>query len=292
MESPLGPVLPIIFMVELENSIVPVLRENLFFWKQYVDDTICFGKIGIIYYITTILNNFDPNITFAYEVQKDNKLPFLDMILIKKGNKIVVIVYFKATTDDIYLNWKSFASTTWKRGIFNGTSRYRGHLICSNIALRKKEIEHLKKVFHKKFNYLKWAINQVLNEVKLKHKSSVNNVSEESHFSPVTDLKHHNLVLSYQSQKGDFIIKSMNNRLKTLLPDNVKTDIAFQGKQLSSCSNIKDKTKFLINMIWFIILQKDHAEESCNDDYVIKTARHISEEVLDRNGRDKNSHIL
>ena len=45
-------------------------------------------------------------------------------------------------------------------------------------------------------------------------------------------------------------------------------------------------------MIWFIILQKDHAEESCNDNYVIKTARHISEGVLDRSGRDKNSHIL
>ena len=34
------------------------------------------------------------------------------------------------------------------------------------------------------------------------------------------------------------------------------------------------------------------AEESCNDDYVSETARHISKRVLDHSGRDRNSHIL
>ena len=36
----------------------------------------------------------------------------------------------------------------------------------------------------------------------------------------------------------------MKKKLKTLLPDNVKTDVAFQGKLLSSSFNIKDKAKF------------------------------------------------
>ena len=76
MGSPLSPVLADIFMVELENNIVPVSWEYLSFWKRYVDDTICFVKIGTINYILTILNNFDPNITFTYKVQKDYKLPF------------------------------------------------------------------------------------------------------------------------------------------------------------------------------------------------------------------------
>ena len=101
MGLPLGPVLADIFMVELDNNISPVLQENLSFMKRYVDDTICFVKIGTINYITTILNNFDPNITFTYEVEKDCKLPFLDVLLIKKGNNIVTTVYRKATTNDI-----------------------------------------------------------------------------------------------------------------------------------------------------------------------------------------------
>ena len=58
-------------------------------------------------------------------------------------------------------------------------------------------------------------------------------------------MKSHLLVLSYQGQKGNFTIKSVKKRYKTLLPDNIKTDVAFQDKQLSSCFNIKDKTELL-----------------------------------------------
>ena len=118
-----------------------------------------------------------------------------------------------------------------------------------------------------------------MNDTEKKHKIKVNNIGEESQVSPVTYLKRHFLVLPCQGKKGNFIIKSMKKRLKTLLRDNVKTDVAFQGKQLSSCFNIKDETKSphkhdLVN----------HAgcpEESCNDDYVDETARHISERVID-----------
>ena len=39
MGSPLGPVLAGIFMVELERTILPTLRERMRPWKRYVDDT-------------------------------------------------------------------------------------------------------------------------------------------------------------------------------------------------------------------------------------------------------------
>ena len=106
MGSPLGPVLADIFMVALENNIVPVLEENSSLWKRYVDDTISFVKIGTINYITRILTlrNFDPNIKFTYEVETDCKLHLLDVLLIRKGNNIVTRIYRKPTTNDIYLN--------------------------------------------------------------------------------------------------------------------------------------------------------------------------------------------
>ena len=44
--SPLGPVLAGIFMIHLERSLVFVLKGQLSFWKQYVDDTITFIKTG------------------------------------------------------------------------------------------------------------------------------------------------------------------------------------------------------------------------------------------------------
>ena len=74
-----------------------------------------------------------------------------------------------------------------------------------------------------------------MNKAEEKHKASVN-VTEESQISPVTGLKRYLLVLLYEGQNGDFIIKLMNERLKTLLPDYIKTDVAFQDKQFKFLS--------------------------------------------------------
>ena len=132
-----------------------------------------------------------------------------------------------------------------------------------------------------------------MNEVEEKHKISVNNVNEESQVFPVTDLKRHLLVRSerpYQDQKSNFIIKSMKKKLKTLLTDHVKTDIAFQDKQLSPCFNFKDKTKFPHKHD--LVYHSKCADKSCNDEYVGEMTRHISERVLNHSAGDQNSNIL
>ena len=41
MGSPLGPVLANIFMVELETSVIPNLRNKAKLWKRFADDTYC-----------------------------------------------------------------------------------------------------------------------------------------------------------------------------------------------------------------------------------------------------------
>ena len=62
MGSPLGPVLADIFMIVLENSLVPNLIKYITFWKRYVDDTICLVKKGTTEFIIPALNSFDKNI--------------------------------------------------------------------------------------------------------------------------------------------------------------------------------------------------------------------------------------
>ena len=44
MGSPFGSILPGIFVVELETTIVPTLDNLLRKWKRYVDDTYCIVK--------------------------------------------------------------------------------------------------------------------------------------------------------------------------------------------------------------------------------------------------------
>ena len=108
MGSPLGPVLSDIFMIELETSLLPELTDYTKFWKRYVDDTVCFIKVASVNYILSVLNSFNMNIKFTYELEYEGKLPFFDVLLCRTGKKIYTKVYRKATNNDVYFNWNAF----------------------------------------------------------------------------------------------------------------------------------------------------------------------------------------
>ena len=97
MESPLGPVLADIFMIELEKGVLPELCIR--YWKRYVDDTICFVKSGTINYVITKLNSFDSNIQFTFEEEDKGALPFLDVLIQRNGDSIVTTISLKPTND-------------------------------------------------------------------------------------------------------------------------------------------------------------------------------------------------
>ena len=65
MGSPLGPILAGIFMVELENTLVPKLKQHIKNWRHYVDVTFIYVKNGSIEYVLSMLESFHPNIKFT-----------------------------------------------------------------------------------------------------------------------------------------------------------------------------------------------------------------------------------
>ena len=88
MGSPLIPTLANVFMVELQNTLVPGLHENVKNWRRYVDDTFAYVKNESIDYVLTTLNLFPPNISFAYEKENSRQLPFLDVLFIRNGKHL------------------------------------------------------------------------------------------------------------------------------------------------------------------------------------------------------------
>ena len=98
------------------NGFVPKLNSHLRFWKRYVDDTLTIVKEGSINHVLQQLNSFHPNIQFTFEIESSGRIPFLDILIIRKKSKIETTVYRKSTDTGIYLNWFSFAPNTWKRG--------------------------------------------------------------------------------------------------------------------------------------------------------------------------------
>ena len=89
--------------------------------------------------MTKKLNNVDPNIKFNYEVERDCKLPFLDVLLIKKRSNIITTLYHKATTNDIYPNWESLLALLGKKGTVKTTCDC-AILFVQVLHLRKKLI--------------------------------------------------------------------------------------------------------------------------------------------------------
>ena len=115
-------------------------------------------------------------------------------------------------------------------------------MICSNQSLLEKELKHLKIVFHKKNVYPLWMINQVLETVK--ETTNTKNIStNQLAILEANNDKLHPLILPYAGPKGNNIIKSMNNNIQRILPNNVKTRITYTGRKLGTKFQIKDLTK-------------------------------------------------
>ena len=98
MGSLLGLVLAGIFMIELETRIIPTVTDNISHWRKYLDDAFVFIKKGYVEHVLARLNSFRNKIQFTYELENQNKLPFLDVLLIRRRNEIETTVYRKSTT--------------------------------------------------------------------------------------------------------------------------------------------------------------------------------------------------
>ena len=292
MGSPLGPILAGIFMVELGRSLVPKLSNYIKFWKRFVDDTITFANIEAIDHILTVLNSFDPNIQFTYEAEKKSKLSFLDVMLCRKDNKFVCSVYKKSTNSDIFMNWHSFAPKTWKIGTLKSLIE-RAFLICSTEELLNEELKHLEKVFREKNHFPKWVIRNVMNDVKNKHqRSDIKNPISIDNNMPVEKIeqKRHLLILPYQGDRGNSLVKSLQKRLHNLLPNHINTQVTYTGKKLSTCFNIKEQTK--CEHQHDIVYYGKCPEVDCTDNYIGEASRRVSERIIDHNGRDRKSHFF
>ena len=79
----------------------------------------------------SVLNSFHDNIKFTYEQEKNNRLPFLDVLFIREDEKIHVTVFRKDTYNDFYLHWNSFSPISWKRRTLKPLIS-RAYMICSN----------------------------------------------------------------------------------------------------------------------------------------------------------------
>ena len=113
-----------------QTSVIPNSNDKIKLWKRFVDDTFCFAKSEYTNNMLLALNSFHQNIKFTIETEKDDAIPFLDVLIIRKARKIETTVYRKKTCTDLYMNWYSHAPNNWKWGTLRTLVR-RAHVNCS-----------------------------------------------------------------------------------------------------------------------------------------------------------------
>ena len=252
---------------------------------------ISFVKLGTISYIITNLNSFGNNIQFTFEEEHKGTLPFLDVLIRRKGNSILTTVFRKHIYNDIYLNLNAFAPDTWKRETLK-TIVERAYIVCSTNELLQMELKYLEKVFHETNNYPQHIIKQILKQVQdeQNQQNVTVPIAATADETKTNGKKEHLLLVPYQGKKGDYVIKSMKKRMKSLLSTGCVAKSSYVGNKLSTCFCVKDVTEFKHNHD--IIYQSRCPEIRCNDHYLAETGHRISERVLDHAGRDPNSHLF
>ena len=98
----MGSPLANIFMCSLEKSIARKLKDCLVHWKRYVDDTHAYIDPGKIDYVMKKLNTYHQQIQFTYELEKYQRILFLDVSIRKLTNgKLGTTVFKKGRNTDV-----------------------------------------------------------------------------------------------------------------------------------------------------------------------------------------------
>ena len=101
MGSPLGPLFANIFMSFHEKSWLyncPSIFKPILY-RRYVDDCfLLFRSLDHVPLFLNYLNHQHPNIPFTSELEKDGKLPFLDVDINRSNGKFSTSVYRKLTS--------------------------------------------------------------------------------------------------------------------------------------------------------------------------------------------------
>ena len=104
-----------------------------------------------------LLNSLHPKIKFTME-QNTDKLPFLDILLHKKGNKLYTDIYYKVTDTHQYLDFQSCHLKHTKNNIPYCLARKICTVVIKN-DLREQRLNELKS-FLRKQNYLDQIIEK------------------------------------------------------------------------------------------------------------------------------------
>ena len=117
-------------------------------YRRYVDDCFpLFKSLNHVPLFLDYLNRQHPSISFTSELEKDGKLPFLDVEIFRSNGKFSTSVYRKPTFTGLFTNFHSFIPLAYKRSLVS-CLLHRIFNLCSTYENFHAQLELVRKLFN------------------------------------------------------------------------------------------------------------------------------------------------
>ena len=314
MGGPLSPLLANIYMEFFERDILSRVLPKDVIWYRYIDDIICIWPSNLDESdFLNIMNNLVPSIKFTVEVEKEKKLPFLDMNIYRTPNGFRYSVYRKPTSNNNFIHLYSGHNISVKRSVFNSLF-LRAYRVCSPEFLDSE----LDNIYSIGFD-LKYPIN-IIEKCHSKVRKSFYGCKEKISFEccNLLNLPYHpnfDDIPSLLKKLGINVVFNNNNCIKSKLIKNNPTNLSgsvysipcqecnkfYIGQTGKDIKHRIQQHKYCVrrgdesNAIFCHIQDKDHPFNWEQGRVIIKCnsfiLRNIFESVLIRDTYDNNINI-
>ena len=201
--------------------------------------------------------------SFTYEVENDDKLPFLDILVTTEDKEFMTNIYIKPTFSCLYSSFHSFLPESYKTGLCL-TLLFRTYTICSDWFKIHTEISKLRNILIKN-NFPSKFIDRCI-------KLFFDNLfSTKRKAVPTVPKKAVNIFLPFLGKPSLKIRANLIKLAKTYFPC-CKIQVVFKSdKRLGSFFSFKDRIPLNVRSL----LIYKFTCSSCNSAYVGKTKRHF-----------------
>ena len=126
----------------------PVIRNNAKLFDRYMDDILRSIKKSEVQNKLSQINTLHPNLQFTLEEETEGNLPFLDMLLMHRGEHLSSSWYCKPTDTVLIMNFHVLAPQQYKRSVVGGFV-HRIYRACSNWTNFHQSLQRAKTVLEK-----------------------------------------------------------------------------------------------------------------------------------------------
>lgn len=211
-----------LFLGSFEKEIVD---EDWFprIWHRYVDDVFAVIKKSQLENIIEKLNQKYAKIQFTHEIELDNKLPFLDITVIRNGNIFEFDIFRKTTSTDRFITSDSFHCVQQKSAAFNSMCyrMYNIPLTSERFSQEKENILRIAKINGYTSEFITRIFNKYERKRKLRSVTSLQVIKEPKKRVKLTYFpKLSNKLSNLFKSKNCDIITSSQYQIKSFLFNN------------------------------------------------------------------------